>query len=93
MDGEYHWHEDRYWTDALERLYKLREAGEMTLHLDLRKIEEVAYNGDGPAYKLMHAMCEISEDKGWDGCRGAPRVMLALLIRLADISERESESS
>lgn len=51
-----HWSEDTYWTDALERLYRLREEGKTQLTLDLTAIEEIVFNGDGPAYKLMDAI-------------------------------------
>lgn len=81
-----HWAEDTYWTDALDRLYQLREEGQTQLILDLAKIQEVAYDGDGPAYKLMDAMLSVKEHEGWEAFRGAPRVMLALLIRLEEVS-------
>jgi hypothetical protein len=81
-----HWSEDRYWTEALEQVYRLQEQGETQLILDLDAISQVAFNGDGPAYKLMDAMVSVKEQEGWDGCKGAPRVMLALLIRLAELS-------
>lgn len=82
-----HWSEDEYWTDALEQVHHLQEEGETQLVLDLDAISKVAFNGDGPAYKLMNAMVSVYEQEGEDGCKGAPRVMLALLIHLARISE------
>jgi hypothetical protein len=81
-----HWSEDRFWTDALEQLYRLQQEEQPQLTLDINAISQVAYNGDGPAYKLMDAMLSVQEHEGWDGFKGAPRVMLALLIRLAELS-------
>lgn len=88
-----HWSEDRYWTDALERFQEMEEQGTSRLTLDLNAIKEVAYNGDGPAYKLMNAMVSVKELEGWDGCKGAPRVMLALLVRLSEITRGQGSSS
>ena len=80
-----YWWDDRYWSDALERLDEIRDSG--TITLDIARIEEVAYDWNGPAYRLMEAMRSVNEHEGDDGFRGAPRVMLALLIRLAEISD------
>lgn len=88
MSKTKHWAEDTYWTDALDQLQQLRESGKTQITLDLKAIEEVAYNGDGPAYKLMDAMLSVHELETWDGYRGAPRVMLALLVRLQELSRR-----
>lgn len=85
MNSPRHWSEDPYWTEALERV---PESG--TLEIDIEKIREVAFRGDGPAYKLMEAMVSVSEQEGMDGCRGAPRVMLALLVRLSELASTES---
>jgi hypothetical protein len=38
-----HWSHDRYWTDALHKLHRMREAGNTTITLDLKKISEVVY--------------------------------------------------
>lgn len=87
MDDTSYWADDTYWTEAIETLERLRGVGCTTLTLDLTAIEAVAYHGDGPAYKLMNAMVSVQEHEGWDGYRGAPRVMLALLVRLAEVSK------
>ena len=89
MSETEHWSEDKYWTEALEQLYRLQQSGQTQLVLDLEAISQVAYNGNGPAYKLMHAMISVNEQEGMDGFKGAPRVMLALLIRLAELSEAQ----
>ncbi len=83
-----HWSKDPYWTEALDGLHLLQEGGEKTIILDLEAIESVAFREDGPAYKLMDAMVSVKEVEGWDGFRGAPRVMLALLFRLRELSLR-----
>lgn len=81
-----HWSEEKYWTDALEQLYRFQEEGRTQLTLDLTAIANVAFNGDGPAYKLMEAMLSVHEHEGMEGFRGAPRIMLALLLRLEELS-------
>jgi len=82
-----HWSEDPYWTDALEAYYLRRDSADTRITIDLKTITEAAFSGDSPAYKLLDAMRSVWEHEGWDGCRGAPRVMFALLMRLADLSE------
>ena len=82
----WHWSHDRYWTDALEVLYRLRDEGQTRLTLDLTAIEEIAFRGDGPAYKLMDAMESVRTQEGMEGYRGAPRILLALLMRLRELS-------
>ncbi len=89
MDEIKHWSQDAYWTEALEQVHHLLGKGQTHLVLDLDAISEVAFNGDGPAYKLMDAMVSIKEEEGWDGHKGAPRVMLALLVRLAEVSHQQ----
>jgi hypothetical protein len=83
-----HWAEDRYWTDALERYYAARERGHTKIELDLTDIESVVFDGDGPAYRLMQAMASVLEHESWDGYRGAPRLVIATLMRLAEQSQR-----
>lgn len=56
-----------------------RDAGEQTITLNIKAIEEVISNGDGPAYRLMKAMASVIEHEGHEGYRGAPRLTLALL--------------
>jgi hypothetical protein len=52
----------------------------------------VVYDDDGPAYKLMDAMVSVKEQDGMEGFRGAPRVLLALLLRLEELSEAKKKS-
>ncbi|RFD18704.1 hypothetical protein DY926_15100 [Komagataeibacter melaceti] len=81
------WTEDPYFTDALYALRDKREHGLRFLTIDLDAIGEVMSNGDGPAYRLLDAMVDIQETEGYHGKRGAPRVLLATLLRLAEISK------
>jgi hypothetical protein len=39
-----HWADDRYWTEALETLDRIRKEGRTTLTLDLDAIAKVVYN-------------------------------------------------
>ena len=87
-----HWSEDPYWTDALEAYYVRRDRADSRISIDLKAVTEAAFSADSPAYKLLDAMRSVWEREGWDGYRGAPRVMLALLMRLAEISERDKPS-
>jgi hypothetical protein len=82
-----HWAEDPYWTDALEAYYVRRDSSDTHITIDLKAVTEAAFSGDSPAYKLLEAMRSVFDHEGWDGCRGAPRVMFALLMRLAELSE------
>ena len=74
-----HWASDQYWIRALDAYHELRNDGQDSIHIDLRTLEESLFNGDGPAYKLMDAMCSVKELEGHEGFRGAPRLVLALL--------------
>jgi len=82
-----HWSSDRYWTDALESYSRLRENAPDKVEIDLAKIESFIYDGDSPAYKLVDAMCSVMEHEGWDGHKGAPRLVLALIAKLVKRSE------
>ncbi len=82
-----HWATDEYWIEASERWQAVRSQG--TVKLNVRAIEEVVFNGDGPAYKLMEAMVSVWEREGWEGYRGAPRVLLATLARLAELENQK----
>lgn len=84
-----HWSEDEYWTTALDEYLEARGNGKSELSLDLNKIHDVVSHGDGPAYKLMEAMVSVYEQEGLDGFRGAPRVLLALLWKLEQLSENK----
>jgi hypothetical protein len=82
-----HWAEDPYWTDALEGYHRLRDEGQTRLTLDLTAIEEAAHGGDGLAFRLKDAMLSVQEHEADEGFRGAPRVLLALLVRLQELSQ------
>jgi hypothetical protein len=87
-EGEnYHWANDSYWIEALNRYSELKEKGKKQFVIDLDKLSEVVYDGDGPAYKLMDAMVSVNEQEGMEGFRGASRVLLAMLVRLEELSE------
>jgi 8-oxo-dGTP pyrophosphatase MutT (NUDIX family) len=86
--GRCHWSDDRYWLDALERYQHLRSTGNDFLMLDLRSIDRALFDGDSPAFRLVDAMASVRESEGADGMRGAPRLVLALLMRLAQYDGR-----
>jgi hypothetical protein len=90
MSNVTHWARDQYWQEALEAFSKFKDSGENKIVLDLNAIQQVVYNGDGPAYKLMEAMVSVWEKEGMEGHRGAPRVMLGLLMRLKELSEKRT---
>lgn len=79
-----HWSEDGYWTEAASRYRKQRELGADHLVLNLKAIEQSIYDGEGPAYKAMEAMLSVHEHEGFEGYRGAPRIVLALLQILSE---------
>jgi hypothetical protein len=81
-----HWSTDRYWLDALEEYGELRSSGCSSLTLDLDAIEEMIADGNGPAHKLLQGMVSVNEHEGMDGFRGAPRLVLGLLAKLAKTS-------
>lgn len=88
-----HSSENEFWVSALARYEAAREAGMRQVVIDLDKLDAVIFDGDGPAYRLLEAMLSVREHEGWDGCRGAPRVLLALLYILGELSEGQSSSS
>ena len=87
-----HWSEDPYWTDTLEAYYVRRDSANTHIIIDLKTVTYAAFSADSPAYKLLDAMRSVWEQEDWDGCRGAPRVMFALLMRLAELSEQNMSS-
>lgn len=87
-----HWSEQRYWTDALDQYYEKRDSKDTKITIDLTAVTEAAFSGDSPAYKLLDAMQSVWEHEGYDGCRGAPRVMFALLMKLAELSESQDRN-
>ena len=86
MDEDYHWSGDRYWIDALAAYQRRRNRGIRFLTIDLDALEKVAFDGDGPAYALMKAICSVESHEAEDGYRGAPRVLFASLLRMAELS-------
>jgi hypothetical protein len=80
-----HWSSDPYWVEALEAYDQLR-GQRRRLVLDLKQVEREIVNGDGPAYRLVDAMHSVRVHDGADGYRGAPRLVLALLARLSELS-------
>ena len=86
-DQPAHWADDPYWVEALYALRRRRDKGLRFLTIDLEALDEVVFRGDGPAYRLMGAMETVQRDEGWEGFKGAPRVLLAMLLRLAEISQ------
>ena len=78
----HHWSNDRFWTDAKDQFSELRRVGKFSL--DLNVIQERIFAGDSAAYKLMEAMTSVWQREEWDGYKGAPRVLLLLLARLAE---------
>jgi hypothetical protein len=81
----YYWANDPYWTEALGRFTTKRDAGQRSIILDIEAIERVLFNGDGPAYRLMEGMASVQELEAWEGQRGAPRLVLALLQHLSEL--------
>jgi hypothetical protein len=92
MDTKYHWANDPYWTEALDKYGELKDKGKKKFVIDLEKLSEVVYDGDGPAYKLMEAMVSVNALEGEDGHRGASRVLLALMMRLEELSEAKEQT-
>jgi hypothetical protein len=82
----YHWANDRYFTDALAAWYRRRDRGLRFITIDMQALDRVAFIGSGPAYKLLEAMCSVERYEGWEGAKGAPRVLFATLLRMAEIS-------
>lgn len=86
-DAIRYWAEDPYWIEALDRFLTAKETGQRTITLNLDMVEEAVFNGDGPAYKLIDAMASVKEHEGWDGFRGAPRLVLAVLQLLKETQQ------
>jgi hypothetical protein len=83
-----HWAADPYWTEAFEASVRRRQGGRRRrISLDLDAIERALFDGDSPAYRLMEAMVSVKKRERWDGYRGAPRLVLALLEHLDEISK------
>ena len=81
----WHWANDPYWTEALDR-YVRRRKRRRKITIDIDRMEALIYRGDiSPAYRLMDAMCSVRECEGGEGYRGAPRLVLALLQLLSEV--------
>ena len=93
MNDKYYWADDTYWTDALTKNFELRDNGQKQIVLDRIKLSDLAFESDGPAYKLMEAMVSVWEREGMDGFRGAPRVLLAMLVRLEELSKTTNKKT
>jgi hypothetical protein len=85
-----HWSSDPYWSEALESYHQLRKR-RRRLVIDLEQIEREIVNGDSPAYHLVDAMHSVHVHDGSDGYRGAPRLVLALLGKLAELSTERKQ--
>lgn len=81
-----YWANDPYWTDALDAYQRRRAKGLRFLTIDLEAVDKVVFNGGGPAYRLLNAMISVEREESYDGSRGAPRLLLAALVRLAELS-------
>lgn len=79
-----YWAEDEYWTKAADRYCEQREKGVRHLAIDLDAVEDILYDGDGPAYRMLEAMLSVNENESTDGYRGVPRIVLALLQVLSE---------
>ena len=82
------WGEDSYWSEALDNIEKLLQGDNSLVIIDLAKIDAVMFNAEGPAYRLLEAMKSVLEHESYDGYRGAPRLIYALLRQLRQISEK-----
>lgn len=58
----------------------------ITINLDA--IKPMIYDGDSLPYKLSNAMQSVKQHEGDGGYQGAPRLILAVLIRLGGIGEK-----
>lgn len=74
-----HWSENPLWTDALERYQQRRNSGAKAFEIDMVAVEELLFSAETPAYEFMEAMSSVKALEGWEGHRGAPRLILALL--------------
>ena len=85
-----YWADDAYWTEALDRYYDSRDAGNREITVNIAAMEKMLFDGDSPAYRLMEAMVSVEEHEGMDGHRGAPRLVMALLQLLSE-NERQRD--
>lgn len=81
------WGADPYWSEALDKVDVMRQSGSNVITIDLSKIDDIMFDSAGPAYRLLTAMESVLEHESYDGYRGAPRLVYALLMQLQQISE------
>lgn len=81
-----HWSKDRYWSEALDHYVRLRDGGKESFSINIRDVEAILFDGDSPAYKLMDAMASVKEHESYEGFKGAPRLVLAVLPILEELS-------
>ncbi|BEU85286.1 hypothetical protein DAECLI1_35950 [Escherichia coli] len=85
--GEW-WGRQPYWTDALHEISQVMQDGGRLVTIDVKRIGDQLFDVNGPAYRLLDAMSSVSEHEGYEGYKGAPRLVLALLWKLQEISEQ-----
>ena len=88
--GSEWWGSQPYWTDALHEMSQAMQDGGRLVTIDVKKIGDQLFMENGPAYKLLSAMNSVSEHEGYEGFKGAPRLVLALLWKLQEISEQRN---
>lgn len=86
------WSADPYWTEAADRYCEQRKRGAKQIVLELDAIENILYDGGGPAYRTLQAMLSVYEHEAMDGYRGAPRIVLALLQILSEQSRKTASN-
>lgn len=84
-----HWSEKSLWTNALDRYYARRDSGSRVFEIDMAMVEELLFSADTPAYDFMEAMTSVKTLESWDGYRGAPRLILALIELLHERTNRD----
>lgn len=62
--------------------------GACLVTIDVKKIGDQLFMENGPAYKLLSVMNSVSEHEGYEGFKDAPRLVLAFLWKLQEMSEQ-----
>lgn len=91
LEGVQHWGSEPYWTEAFTLLDKLEHKRQISL--DLQAIRKDIYSGESIAYQLVDAMVSVKKLEGWEGFRGAPRLLLLTLAHLEELSHQHSSDS
>jgi len=60
------WGEDSYWSEALDHIENLRREDNNFITINLAEIDDVMFNEDGPAYRLLEAMKSVLEHEAYD---------------------------